>query len=70
MAAKTRPVPCGLNACYKLLQCPGLLAMAMRGWVCRGCAHGPDSWQKVPRVAQLKSQPILCVGGSCEGLEF
>lgn len=29
------------------LWCPGLSAMAMRGWMCLGCTHGSESWLKL-----------------------
>lgn len=64
------PVSCGLDACCKVLRCPGLSALPMRGWVSLGCAHGPDSWQKPPQLARLKSQLLLRVGSACEGPEF
>lgn len=61
VATTSMPVLCGLDACCKPLRCPGPSAVPVRGWVCLGCAHGPDSWQEVPRVAQLEvTADTLC----------
>lgn len=47
VATMSVPVTCMLDACCKVLQCPGLLIMPMSGCVCLGHARGPDSWWKV-----------------------
>lgn len=57
VATAPPPVSGGLCALCKVLLCPGPSAVPVQCWVCLRCAHGPGSWQKVPRGAQLKSRP-------------
>lgn len=60
MAKMSVPVPRGLDARRKPLRCPGLMAMAVRGWVCLGCVHGPDSHLSAMSCTAEVTADTLC----------